>query len=87
MRHTFIHENMTEYLKSFRYDSHPMGMLISSIAAMSTFHPEASTALQGEHIYSDSTMINKQIFRLLGKVPTLAACAYRHRIGRYAHLK
>lgn len=60
-----------------------MGMLISSIGAMSTFHPEASTALQGDHIYSSNeSMMNKQIFRLLGKVPTLAACAYRHRIGR-----
>lgn len=65
-----------------QYDSHPMGMMISAIAAMSTFHPEASAALQGEHIYSDRQMINKQIFRLLGKIPTLAACAYRHRIGR-----
>ncbi|KAJ3205122.1 hypothetical protein HDU67_009094, partial [Dinochytrium kinnereticum] len=49
---------------------------------MSTFHPEASTALQGDHIYEDEAMVNKQIFRLLGKIPTLAACAYRHRIGR-----
>ncbi|KAH6580631.1 hypothetical protein BASA61_009529 [Batrachochytrium salamandrivorans] len=81
-RHTFIHENMIDYLKSFRYDAHPMGMLVSSIAAMSTFHPEASTALRGEEIYHDDSMVNKQIFRCLGKLPTLAACAYRHRIGR-----
>lgn len=57
-------------------------MLVSAVAAMSTFHPEASTALQGEHIYENESMVTKQIFRLLGKVPTLAACAYRHRIGR-----
>ena len=82
LRHTFIHENMLDYLKSFRYDAHPMGMLVSSIAAMSTFHPEASTALQGDDIYDDEAMVNKQIFRCLGKIPTLAACAYRHRIGR-----
>ncbi len=49
---------------------------------MSTFHPEASTALQGEDIYQQESMVNKQIFRSLGKIPTLAACAYRHRIGR-----
>ena len=49
---------------------------------MSTFHPEASTALQGEEIYNQEAMVNKQIFRCLGKIPTLAACAYRHRIGR-----
>ncbi|RKO94525.1 citrate synthase-like protein, partial [Blyttiomyces helicus] len=82
MRHTFIHENMVDFLRSFRYDAHPMGMLVSAIAAMSTFHPEASTALQGEHLYDDEVMVNKQIFRCLGKIPTLAACAYRHRIGR-----
>ncbi|KAJ3099155.1 hypothetical protein HDU96_010790 [Phlyctochytrium bullatum] len=82
MRHTYVHENMIDYLRSFRYDAHPMGMLVASISAMSTFHPEASTALQGDHIYEDEAMVNKQIFRLLGKVPTLAACAYRHRIGR-----
>ncbi|KAL5034734.1 citrate (Si)-synthase [Batrachochytrium dendrobatidis JEL423] len=81
-RHTFIHENMIDYLKSFRYDAHPMGMLVSAIAAMSTFHPEASTALCGEDIYENESMVNKQIFRCLGKLPTLAACAYRHRIGR-----
>ncbi|KAJ3145336.1 hypothetical protein HK101_002510 [Irineochytrium annulatum] len=82
MRHTFVHENMIDYLRSFRYDAHPMGMLVASVSAMSTFHPEASTALHGEQIYEDDAMVNKQIFRLLGKVPTLAACAYRHRIGR-----
>ncbi|KAJ3227871.1 hypothetical protein HK099_008281 [Clydaea vesicula] len=69
---------MTDYLKTFRYDAHPMGMLVSAIAAMSTFHPEASTALQGDHIYESEGMVNKQIFRLLGKLPTLAACAYPH---------
>ncbi|KAI8915556.1 citrate synthase-like protein [Gorgonomyces haynaldii] len=82
MRHTFIHENMIEYLKSFRYDAHPMGILVSAIASLSSLHPEASTALQGEEIYYDESMVNKQIFRCLGKLPTLAACAYRHRIGR-----
>jgi len=50
---------------------------------MSTFHPEASTALQGEGIYYNTMdLAIKQIFRLMGKIPTLAACAYRHRIGR-----
>ncbi|KAJ3122817.1 hypothetical protein HK100_011840 [Physocladia obscura] len=82
MRHTFVHENMLEYMKSFRYDAHPMGMLVSAVAAMSTFHPEASTDLHGDQIYQDHKMINKQIFRLIGKIPTLAAIAYRHRIGR-----
>ncbi|KAI9146362.1 citrate synthase-like protein [Paraphysoderma sedebokerense] len=82
MRHTYIHENLIDYMKSFRYDAHPMGMCCSTIAALSTFHPEASTAIHGDHIYKSESMVNKQILRLLGKVPTIAACAYRHRIGR-----
>jgi len=60
-----------------------MGMVVSAIAAMSTFHPEANPAVQGYDLYSSDDVRNKQIFRLLGKLPTIAACAYRHRIGRY----
>ncbi len=75
MRHTYIHENLTELMKAFRYDSHPMGMLIGSIAALSTFHPEANRV-------GDLEVRRKQIFRLLGKLPTIAAFAYRRRIGR-----
>lgn len=70
-------------MRNFNYDAHPMGMFISAIAAMSTFHPEANPALQGSDLYLKNPVIrNKQIFRLLGKVPTVAAQAYRHRIGR-----
>jgi len=82
MTHTYLHENLLQLMKSFRYDAHPMGMLISTMAAMSTFHPEANPALQGPDIYKNPHMRNKQIFRILGKLPTVAACAYRHRIGR-----
>ncbi|KAJ3272828.1 hypothetical protein HDV01_005256 [Terramyces sp. JEL0728] len=49
---------------------------------LSTLHPEANTALQGTEIYEDEAFVNKQIFRCLAKLPTIAACAYRHRIGR-----
>jgi len=56
--------------------------IISAIAAMGTFYPDANTSLKGTTIYDDIAMRNKQIFRLLGKLPTIAACAYRHRIGR-----
>jgi len=83
MRHTFIHENLVQLMQTFRYDAHPMGMLISSISAMGTFYPDANPALQGSDLYQDPAMRNKQIFRILGKIPTIAACAYRHRIGRY----
>ncbi|KAL9658143.1 hypothetical protein ABK040_013055 [Willaertia magna] len=82
MTHTFIHENLVSMLKTFRYDAHPMGILVSSISALGTFYSEANPALAGTDIYKDENIRNKQIFRLLGKVPTIAACAYRHRIGR-----
>jgi citrate synthase len=75
MRHTYIHEDLAEQMKSFRYDAHPMGMLISAIAAMSTFHPKANR-------FDDLKIREKQIWRILGKLPTIAAFAYRIRIGR-----
>lgn len=82
MTHTWIHENLTEMMKTFRYDAHPMGMLVSSIAALSTFFAEANPSLHGSGIYETKEMRNKQIYRILGKLPTIAACAFRHRIGR-----
>lgn len=75
MRHTFIHENLVQIIESFRYDAHPMGILISSVAAMSTFHPEAREV-------GDPKIREKEIWRILGKLPTIAAFAYRVRIGR-----
>ena len=54
MTHTFYHNQLNTLMKSFRYDAHPMGMFVSSIAALSTFHPEANPALAGQQIYSDS---------------------------------
>jgi citrate synthase len=59
-----------------------MGMLISTVAAYSTSKPEANPALAGESIYKDLDLRNKQIYRLLGLVPSIAANSYRHRIGR-----
>lgn len=73
--HTFVHENLTDLMKSFRYDAHPMGMLVSAIAFMSTLHKDARNV-------EDKAIRDKQILRLLGKLPTVAAFAYRHRIGR-----
>lgn len=70
-------------MKSFRYDAHPMSVLISTISGLSSYHPEQNPALQGGHkIYKDEKLVNKQIFRILGNMPTLAANAYRIRIGR-----
>ena len=75
MRHTYIHENLSAMMKDFRYDAHPMGTLVSALAAMSTFHPEAKDV-------DDPEVRQKQIYRILGKLPTVAAFAYRVRIGR-----
>ena len=75
MHPTYIHENLTGLMQSFRYDAHPMGLLISSLAALSTFHPDAKKI-------HDKELRLKNIWRILGKLPTMAAFAYRHRIGR-----
>ena len=73
--HTFIHENMRKrFYEGFHYDAHPMGMLVSAIAALSTFYPEAKNI-------EDRRTRFIQINRLISKVPTLAAMAYRASIG------
>jgi len=72
--HTFIHESIKKFLDGFHYDAHPMGMLISTIAALSTFYPDA------KEIFNEESRL-KQTWRLIGKMPTLAAFAYRHSLG------
>ena len=73
--HTYIHENMRKrFLEGFHYDAHPMGMLVSSVAALSTFYENA------KHI-DDPELRYKQITRLIAKMPTLAAAAYRFSVG------
>mmetsp|Transcript_4457 Transcript_4457/g.5117 ORF Transcript_4457/g.5117 Transcript_4457/m.5117 type:complete len:344 (+) Transcript_4457:34-1065(+) len=73
---------MKDMMSSFRYNAHPMGMLVGSMAAMSTFHPEANPALAGQDVYNNLELRNKQIHRIIGTIPTVAAYAYRHRVGR-----
>src|SRR4051812_2565428 len=73
--HTFVHENVKDFMQGFRYDAHPMGMLLASVGALSTFYPEASKI-------KDPELRDMQIIRLLAKVPTLAAFAYRHSMGQ-----
>ena len=69
-------------MKFFHYDAHPMGIIVSTVSAMSTFQPEQNpTILVGIDPYSDSNVMNKQIQRIIGRMPTIAANAYRHRIG------
>jgi len=73
--HTWVHENVKRFMDGFRHDAHPMSMLISSVAALSTFYPDA----QERHDPGHRAL---QIIRLIAKVPTLAAFAYRHSLGR-----
>jgi citrate synthase len=72
--HTFVHENVKKFIDGFHHDAHPMGIMISTIAALSTFYPEAKAV-------SDQTRQHEQIVRLIAKMPTLAAFAYRHAMG------
>jgi len=72
--HTMVHENMREFIDGFRYDAHPMGILISTVGALSTFYPEAKQV-------GDAQNRRLQMTRLVAKLPTLAAYAYRHRRG------
>jgi citrate synthase len=77
--HTFIHENIKKFIDGFHHDAHPMGILVSTVGALSTFYPEAKGI-------DDPDARQQQIIRLIAKFPTLAAFAYRHRIGmRYAY--
>ena len=72
--HTFVHENLKSLMESFRYDAHPMGMFVSSVAALSTFYPGARNIADPEtRLY--------QMKRMIAKVPTIAAYSYRHSKG------
>src|SRR3712207_3425463 len=73
--HTFVHENVKKFMEGFRYDAHPMGMLCGSVGALSTFYPDANDIKDpdNQHI---------QTIRLIAKMPTLAAFAYRHSMGQ-----
>jgi citrate synthase len=72
--HTFVHENIKEFMQGFRYDAHPMGMLLASVGGLSTFYPEANAIKDPETRYM-------QVIRLIAKMPTLAAFSYRHNRG------
>jgi citrate synthase len=72
--HTFVHENIKEFLQGFRHDAHPMGMLLSAVGALSTFYPQAKDIKDENENYWAT-------IRLIAKMPTLAAFAYRHSLG------
>jgi citrate synthase len=73
--HTFIHENIKKFMDGFRYDAHPMGMLLGTVGALSTFYPEAKEIF-------DAKLREIQLHRLIAKMPTLAAFSYRHTVGQ-----
>jgi citrate synthase len=72
--HTFVHENIKDFMQGFRYDAHPMGMLLASVGALSTFYPDAPQI-------KDEAVRYLHVIRLIAKMPTLAAFAYRHNRG------
>ena len=72
--HTFVHEDIKNLFEAFRYDAHPMGMLLSGVGALSTFYPDAKEIDDPEERYMAA-------IRMIAKVPTLAAFAYRHNMG------
>jgi citrate synthase len=73
--HTFVHENVKSFMEGFRYDAHPMGMLLASVGALSTFYPESRNI-------HDNNVRQMQIVRLIAKMPTLGAWAFRHAQGK-----
>ncbi len=73
-QHTFVHENVKKFIDGFHHDAHPMGILVSTVAALSTFYPGAKEI-------SDTQRRYQQTVRLIAKMPTLAAFAYRHAMG------
>jgi citrate synthase len=73
--HTFVHENVRDFMEGFRYDAHPMGMLLASVGALSTFYPESRNI-------SDPDNRHMQIVRLIAKMPTLGAWSFRHAQGK-----
>jgi citrate synthase len=73
--HTFVHENVKNFMHGFRYDAHPMGMLMASVGALSTFYPDASNI-------KDADNRHMQIVRMIAKMPTLGAWAFRHAQGK-----
>jgi len=73
--HTMVHENIKKFIEGFNYDAHPMGVFVSTVAAMSTFYKDGKAI-------NDTARRKLQMLRLIAKTPTIAAYAYRHNIGR-----
>ncbi|KAJ8692942.1 hypothetical protein PTI98_010202 [Pleurotus ostreatus] len=87
MHHSVVHADAEQFFRSFRYDAHPMAILTSALAYLGSYYSEANPSLQGQNLFTKGdaaslAIIDKQIYRLIGKATTLAAMAYRVRQGR-----
>lgn len=81
-QHSAVPQGLLGIIQSMPHDAHPMGVLVSAMSALSVFHPDANPALRGQSLYQSKQVRDKQIVRILGKVPTIAAAAYLRSAGR-----
>ncbi|KAF3444946.1 hypothetical protein FNV43_RR14639 [Rhamnella rubrinervis] len=81
-QHSAVPQGILDMIQAMPHDAHPMGVLVSAMSALSIFHPDANPALSGQDLYKSKQVRDKQIARIIGKVPTLAAAAYLRLAGR-----
>ncbi|XP_068667303.1 citrate synthase, glyoxysomal-like [Aristolochia californica] len=82
-QHSAVPQGILDIIQAMPHDAHPMGVLVSAMSALSVFHPDANPALRGQDIYQSKQVRDKQIARILGKAPTIAAAAYLRMAGRH----
>ncbi|KAF5731324.1 Citrate synthase [Tripterygium wilfordii] len=85
-QHSAVPQGVLDIIQSMPHDAHPMGVLVSAMSALSVFHPDANPALRGQDLYQSKQVREKQIVRIFGKAPTIAAAAYLRMAGRPAVL-
>ena len=91
LRHGVMHADAQTFFRSFRYDAHPMSMLTSAFAMLGSYYSEANPSLQGQRLYTKGDKasletMDRQIYRIIGKATTLAACDWSHyRTARVTH--
>ncbi|KAM0019687.1 putative transferase [Helianthus debilis subsp. tardiflorus] len=81
-QHSAVPQGILDIIHAMPHDAHPMGVLVSAMSALSVFHPDANPALRGQDLYNSKPVRDKQIVRILGKAPTIAAAAYLRMAGR-----
>uniref|UniRef100_A0A1D1YKQ4 Citrate synthase n=1 Tax=Anthurium amnicola TaxID=1678845 RepID=A0A1D1YKQ4_9ARAE len=81
-QHSAVPQGVLDIIQAMPHDAHPMGVLVSAMSALSVFHPDANPALRGQDLYKSRQVRDKQIARILGKAPTIAAAAYLRLAGR-----